>query len=173
MGPRANQKIAKPGWDYIWLLWLGLIGVLLIIRPSASPSANEVAYFQFDYPPDPERFIFQSSDPTIIAEARDILANNQVNRHVMGRIVKQPAPYNPPWSYHLDPGSVSFFDRAIEICDATIANVEARLEEACGSFLPGCEWCPWGSRLLAEVTPGPPEPTPEPDEAIYLPIVFR
>jgi hypothetical protein len=156
-------------------------------QPRAAP-ASEEAYFQFDYPPNPETFVFKLTDPTKIDEARAILSGHKPNRHVMGNIVKRPIDYNPPWSYHLDPASVTFFDFSIEVCDATIRAVEERLDEACGSFLPGCVWCPWGSRLIAEVktsptptptpavTPSPtpvPTPTATPVAVLFLPVVLR
>jgi hypothetical protein len=96
-----------------------------------------------------------------------ILAGKQRNRHVMGTIVKQPALHNPEWSYHLDPDSIEFFDYAIEVCDAAIRYVEDHLEEVCGELLPGCVWCPWGSRLLEEV-PYSPAST-----SLYLPLIAR
>ena len=92
-------------------------------------------------------------------------------RHVMGTIVKVPTGYNPPWSFHLDPESVNFFDNGLEICDASISYVEANLDGACTIFLPDCVWCPWGSRLIAEIAPtSTPTPSP-PTWFIFLPIV--
>ncbi len=138
---------------------------------TAARLSSEEAYFQFDYPPSPETFIFMLTDPDKIQEARDILSGRRHSRHIMGTIVKVPADYNPPWSYQLDPSSITFFDFAIEVCDAAIQQVEQHLDEACGSFLPGCVWCPWGSRLIAEVTvsatptaspTATPTPTPTP-----------
>ncbi len=166
-----------------WPLWLSVAALmattatLLLFNPALVGRSNttsspkmgarllsEEAYFQFDYPPNPETFIFLLTDPDKIQEARDILSGQQPSRHIMGTIVKAPVSYNPPWSYHLDPSSITFFDFAIEVCDAAIRQVEQHLNEACGSFLPGCAWCPWGSRLIAEVrvsaTPtGTPTPT--------------
>ncbi len=111
-----------------------------------------VAYFEFDYPPDPGKVIFKLTDPALIRQARDILNGTQTEEtHVMGRIIKRPVPYNPAWSYHLDPYSIRFFSMAIEVCDATPTYVEDHLDEVGGAFLPGGHWCPWGSRLLREV----------------------
>lgn len=128
---------------------------------------NEEAYFRFDYPPAPETFVIQLTDPALIDQARDMLAGIVPVRHVMGQIVKQPATYNRPWSYHLEPESIQFFLSAIEVCDATIAYVEEHLDEACGEFLPGCTWCPWGSRLIEEVPPG------EFMRWMYIPLITR
>lgn len=153
-----------------WAPWLSVLALmattamLLVLNPvlvsrsnvstqqkKAVELSSGEAYFQFDYPPNPETFIFVLTDPDKIQEARDILNGKRPSRHIMGTIVKVPADYNPPWSYYLDPPSITFFDFAIEVCDAAIQQVELHLNEACGSFLPGCVWCPWGSRLIAEV----------------------
>ena len=109
-------------------------------------------YFQFRYGGD--TFIFELTDQAKIQQARDILAGNQTEtKHIMGKIIKSPASYNAPWSFQLDSRTVQFFELAPEVCDAGIGDVEGNLAEVCGSFLPGCTWCPWGSMLIAEVTP--------------------
>ena len=174
--------------------WLASSGVVSQRSSRAVPGgAQASAYFQFDVPPAPGTFVLEARDPALIQEVRQILAGAQPNRHIMGKIVKQAAPYNPPWSFHLSSDTVTLFDFATEICDASIANVESHLDEACNSFLPGCEWCPWNSRLLAEITPSPPStpsptltpfPTPTPSPTLvpsptpetlftYLPTVMR
>lgn len=130
------------------------------------PVPAEIAYFLFDYPPAPETFVFQLADAVKIERARSILQGDLSTPHVLGRIVKEPAPYNRPWGYHLDPDSVDFFYSAIEVCDATITYVEAHIDEVCGTLLPNCDWCPWGSRLLAEVTI-PPWHT------VHLPLILK
>ncbi|MEU7834428.1 MULTISPECIES: calmodulin [unclassified Nonomuraea] len=92
------------------------------------------------------------TDPAKIEHARRILSGEeQEELHVLGRIIKRPAPYNPYWSFHYDPDTISFFALAIEVCDATVTYTEEHLDEACGAFLPGCFFCPWTSRLVREV----------------------
>lgn len=116
--------------------------------------AAPAAYFQFDIPPRPATFTIKLLDPVLIQHARDLLAGRTTSQpHVMGTIVKAPAPYNRPWSYHFNPATISFFDLAIEVCDGSIQYVEDHLEEVDTDFLPGSRWCPWGSRLIKEVTP--------------------
>ena len=127
---------------------------------------EEAAYFRFAIPPNPETFVIRLTDPEKITRARAILADLEPDLHIMGQIVKQPADYNPPWGFHLEPDSIEFFHSAIEVCDASILYVEQHLDEVCGSFLPGCTWCPWGSQLVEEVRE---------DSALrmYLPLVIR
>jgi hypothetical protein len=92
------------------------------------------------------------TDTVRIQEARDIVSGIETDAiSVMGTIVKAPAPYNPYWSYHLDPGSISFFEFAIEVCDASPVYVEDHLSEVGEAFLPGSVWCPWSSRVVAEM----------------------
>ncbi|MCW3480696.1 hypothetical protein OL229_14205 [Neisseriaceae bacterium JH1-16] len=109
-------------------------------------------YFSFMQRPEQE-FIIQLTDQDKIDQALKILSGEEREAvHVMGRIIKRKAPYNPAWEYHLDPASISFFVMAIEVCDANMQYVEDHLDEACGAFLPGCHWYPWNSRLTREVT---------------------
>jgi hypothetical protein len=113
------------------------------------------AYFKFtQYGSGPRDFVFELTDPEKIAHARRIVSGEEARQvHVHGRIVKRPVPHNPGWSYHLDPATISFFEMAIEVCDANMQYVEDHLDEADGAFLPGAHWCPWDSRVIAEVTP--------------------
>jgi hypothetical protein len=81
-----------------------------------------------------------------------LAAGSNPRTHVMGTIVLTRAPYNPEWSFYLDPPTISFFESAIEVCDANVTYVEEHLDEIGGSALPNRFWCPWSSRLAAEVT---------------------
>ena len=117
-----------------------------------SAASSEEAYFVFSVLPRPETFIVKLTDPAKIKKARDIL--NGVEKDdtaVGGIIVKSPACYNQPWSFHLDPESIGFFGVAAEVCDASIVSVEDFLDKAGGAFLPGNVWCPWSSRILREI----------------------
>jgi hypothetical protein len=109
------------------------------------------AYFAFRTNEDNE-FIFLLTDDAKIAHARRILSGEEKNKvHVHGAIRKQPQPYNPGWSFYIDPDTIDFFEVAIEVCDAQTSYVQDHLDEVCGAFLPGCHWCPWSSKLTREV----------------------
>ncbi|MCX4151457.1 MULTISPECIES: hypothetical protein [Paraburkholderia] len=113
------------------------------------------AYFLFEQEsPEGERksFIFQLNDGDKIAEARALLKDPEsLKMHVEGKIISETAPYNPEWSFHLDPASINFFEMQVEVCDANLTYVEEHLQEIGGAFLPRRFWCPWSSRLMAEV----------------------
>lgn len=122
-------------------------------RPDAlSMTGAEPAYFEVGFPPEDLVFTVMLTDTVKIQEARDIISGVQADRvSVKGTIIKAPAVYNPPWSYHLDPASIEFFQFAVEVCDAHPRYVEENLQDACGAFLPGCVWCPYSSKVVAEV----------------------
>ncbi|MET8390278.1 hypothetical protein ABZV14_45705 [Streptosporangium canum] len=100
-----------------------------------------------------ERAVLKLTGSAGIQHARDLISGATTDEpHVIGRIVKRPAPYEPHWSHHYNPDTIDFFDQAFEVCDATIPYVEKHLDEAGGPFLPGLIWCPWTSLLAREVS---------------------
>ncbi|MET8053056.1 calmodulin-binding protein [Streptosporangium sp. NPDC005286] len=114
-------------------------------------AADPPAYFEMT---DISRrsFIVKIDKEVDIKHARDLVSGADRERpHLLGRIIRRPAPFNPGWSYHFDPATLGFFDVAIEVCDATMTYVEDHLDEAGGAFLPGNLWCPWSSKLVKEV----------------------
>jgi hypothetical protein len=115
-----------------------------------------VAYFEFEQmTPEGEavRFAFKLISPSSIAEARAILAGQNNNRlHVKGTIIPRGVPYNPHWSFHLDPNSIGFFEYQMEVCDANVQYIEKNLDSVGRSTLPHCFWCPWSSLLVSEIT---------------------
>ncbi|MGH9844818.1 MAG: hypothetical protein ACREEM_39380 [Blastocatellia bacterium] len=115
--------------------------------------ASTDAYFLFSSPPAPETFVIRLTEIEKIRHARDLISKRRGDLpHVIGTIVKSPIGYNAPWSYHLDPSTINFFDFAIEVCDGAIKYIEEHLSEVGGALLPGNTWCPWGSRLIKEVS---------------------
>ncbi|CAO0790713.1 unnamed protein product [Mucor circinelloides] len=124
--------------------------LLSVAALAASLVSAETAYFTLQTY-EQKDFVIELTDDAKIAEARRILSGEETDKiHVMGRIIKRQQGYNPYWSFHLDPSTISFFNHAIEVCDAGVTYVEDHLDEACGAFLPGCFFCPWTSKLIRE-----------------------
>lgn len=97
-----------------------------------------------------DRFVIRLDEETKIKEARAILSGEKPQKHVQGTIIKKRAFYNPLWDYHLEPRSITFFEVAMEVCDASIRYVHDHLGEVGKDFLPRAHWCPWSSRLTGE-----------------------
>lgn len=111
------------------------------------------AYFEFRGSNKKDFFVMKLVDPATIEHARAILRGDETSAiHPQGTIVSERVPYNPRWSYHFDPASISFFREAIELCDANMGFIEEHLDEVGGSFLPNAHWCPWSSKLVREIS---------------------
>jgi hypothetical protein len=112
-----------------------------------------------------EHFVVRIVDPIMIAEARVELDKSEGFKIISGTIEKTPVDWNPGWSYHFIPETIFFGDFFIEVCDASATYIEEHLDEAGGAFLPRLQWCPWGTRVLEEITDGgggPSQPTSTP-----------
>ena len=133
--------------------FLATLALLAGVGASA-PARAETASFVIASPPSEDTFVIRLKDPIKIEHARRILRGEETEAvHVMGKIRRRAAPWNEPWRFVLVPRTIDFFELAIEVCDASISYVEEHLHEAGGAFLPGRIWCPWGSRVIAEITP--------------------
>ena len=118
---------------------------------AAQRSVDRPAYFEMtDY--SRQIFVIKLTNDEDIQHARDLLSGATDERpHLLGRIDKRTAPYNPRYDFHVDPATAGFFDHAIEVCDATIPYVNDHIDEVGGAFLPGRVWCDWSSRLVREI----------------------
>lgn len=137
---------------------LAVVAMLALTTPAEAQQADTAhradapaAYFEFTDITH-SNAVLKLTDPAKIQHARDLVSGTTSDKpHVIGRIVKSPAAYNPQWDFHYNSDTIDFFDVAIEVCDATIPYVEDHLDEAGGAFLPGLVWCPWTSRLVREI----------------------
>jgi uncharacterized protein (TIGR03437 family) len=135
-----------------WRVTRWFVPAFLWLMALPAPGCGDDAFFAIQYPPDPATFVVRVTDPVKIQHARDILAGKSNDSpHLTGTIVQAPACYSQPLSFHVDSASISFFDFATEVCDASITYVEQHLAEVGGAFLPGNTWCPWGSKLVQEI----------------------
>ncbi len=91
-----------------------------------------------------------------IQTAREILAGRAQPMIMVANVVPVPAFYNPGWHFHVDPVTVDFADTAREACDSSISGVEQASSKIGGSTLPDFQWCPYTTKILAEV-PAPPD----------------
>lgn len=98
------------------------------------------------------RFVVELTNRDDVEHARELLDRRTDQRpHLLGRVSAQRAEYNRRWGYHVESGSVRFFDYANEACDATIPDVQRHLGEVGGAFLPERIWCDASSRLIREL----------------------
>jgi hypothetical protein len=98
-----------------------------------------------------QHFVVRIINPIVIEEARVELEKSEGFKIISGIIEKTAVEWNPGWSYHFIPNTIFFGEVFIEVCDSSATYVEEHLDEAGGAFLPGLQWCPWGTRVLEEI----------------------
>jgi hypothetical protein len=126
----------------------------------ANPAAAQTRYFLVCPGTNPagcaslDDFVIALSQPKQLQMADQILSGKITDQvHVQGMIVTQPALYNWPWGFYLEPKTISFFTFGHPICwGFSTIEVNANLNKL-GSpdFLPTKAWCPRGYRLSKEV----------------------
>ena len=139
--------------------------VCLMLNIGAMPClAQDVRYFQVCQASSksttcgsPDDFVISLTDPTKIQMAEKI-ANGVVKdgTHINGKIVAQPAEYNRPWKFYLDPGSITFFTLAPTVCGRSLTTpaIDANLKKVgTPNFLPTGYWCPLKYRVYKEIQP--------------------
>ena len=103
-----------------------------------------------------DSFVMKVVDKEDLDHARSVVYGfGEVRTHVAGQVSLAPASWNPGWSFHVVPGTVSYWEQALEICDAAIAWVNVH-----GGPAPGGGWCPWWSEILYEL-PSPDHAEPD------------
>lgn len=116
----------------------------LTVAPAcaAVPSPATIATFSVSG----ERFSIMVRDSVLLGQLRSWERGEPGPRIPNGRIVRGSGvnDHNRPWSWHLDPSDIVLADVAIEFCDGTPSDVEARLDE----FLSIGRYCPWAAELV-------------------------
>jgi uncharacterized protein (TIGR03437 family) len=113
-------------------------------------AAADPAYFQIGDARG-DSIVVLITQPASVQKARDILAGRSPAAIMTGKVIPAPSFYNPGWHFHVDPATVAFVDIAAEVCDSAIGGVDQGLNDVGGAFLPGFLWCPWSTRVLAEI----------------------
>ncbi|WP_204630365.1 BP74-related protein [Dyella mobilis] len=139
---------------------LRMICALAVVVSTVSMGAQaQERYFRMSDGHPANDFIFMLKDPAKIKQAESIIAcskdpacRSKGLPHVSGTIVISSAPYNSRWGFHYEPKTIAFPDFSVEVCDANTSYVQEHLAEVGGHFLPGNRWCPWGQRVVEDVT---------------------
>lgn len=131
----------------------------VLTKPASEISSHSVsnpssaAYFEFECTEGEKPFVVEITDPTKIEHVRKVIAGvEKKGTLITGTISPERRWYNPNWSFHIIPSSLSFTEWSIEVCSAAPEYVESHLREIGGAFLPNRHWCPWCGKLKKEIT---------------------
>ncbi len=84
------------------------------------------------------------TNPKTIQDVIDRTIGVSIKRIPMGRVVRGTL-YDPRWSWHLEPESVTMNDITMELCNAKPSDVEANLEKWLRDV---GFYCPWNAEIV-------------------------
>lgn len=93
-----------------------------------------------------ERFAIFTTNPATCEQIIALGDGRSLASIPNGRVRRGQVPYNPPWSWHIDPNDVAMAEATIELCDATPSYIEAHLDEWLNTVV---RFCPWSARLVS------------------------
>jgi hypothetical protein len=96
-------------------------------------------------------YIVRITDPTTIELARKEVNKQSGYSIVSGTIQKQPAVWNPNWTFFVRPSTVGLGQIFSQTCDVSVKYIQLDLQDAGGTYLPNLYWCPSNSRILREL----------------------
>jgi hypothetical protein len=95
-----------------------------------------------------ERFRIGLVTEEQISRAEQLLASGAEN-NVHGRVRRGGGGFNTPYGWHLEPGSVSFPDLTMEVCDG---RPNSDVQQDITYWTETVKYyCPWGARIVARV----------------------
>ena len=89
-----------------------------------------------------ETYKIELDTPELVAHAQALLDGEQVAAIPNGKVVRDDAGVNAPWSWHIDPSTLEFADQTIEVCDGLPSYVE-------DGTVTSDYYCPWSAKLIA------------------------
>jgi hypothetical protein len=118
-----------------------VIAALLLVLTGCAPQAPQpvVATFQVA---GGETFTVELATPELINHAKQLLAGEDVAAIPNGTVVRNDPGVNAPWSWHIDPATLSFADATIEVCDGLPSYVE-------DGTVTSDQYCPWSAKVIA------------------------
>jgi len=122
--------------------------ILALLAGAATIEAQTEAYFAFDDLVEPDTFVIKLTDPAMIQTARSYPRGSGPG-FVTGVLIKQSAAYNPPWSYYLDPSTITFAEVTIEACQAAVSAIHWHLPQ----YSPQTRVCLTGWNQFREISP--------------------
>lgn len=115
--------------------------------------AADARFFEFQHISSGKTFIAWTTESNVLEKVDAQLALSLENRnmHINGPIARLPEgcmDINEGWSWYHVPNEWDLADFSIEVCDGNPDYVEENLDE----FIRIGSYCPWGSRVLREIT---------------------
>ena len=89
-----------------------------------------------------EQFKVELVTQELVDHAQQLLDGANISAIPLGSVVRNDQGVNAPWSWHLDPETVSFAFVTIEVCDGIPSLVE-------NETVTSPDYCPWSAKVIA------------------------
>jgi hypothetical protein len=94
-----------------------------------------------------ETYKIELATPELIEHVKQIMAGDDVALIPNGLVVRDDPSVNAPWSWHIDPASLTFADVTTEVCDGLPSYVE-------DGTVTSPYFCPWVTKVIDLTGPG-------------------
>jgi hypothetical protein len=128
----------------------GLLVVLVVAAALSSlvPSSSGPTVVTFEVAGyADETYKIELATPELVEHVKQIMAGEDVALIPNGLVVRDDPGVNEPWSWHIDPASLSFADVTTEVCDGLPSFVEN--DEVTSPY-----FCPWLTKVVDLTGPG-------------------
>jgi alpha-L-fucosidase len=136
------------------IFYLPIIFLFLLITACGTENDNSTRYYWFTHESDDidYTFVAKTSNSEVIAKVEQELQKpfDERNMHINGPIDRGTKDYNSNWSWHFVENQWNLAEISAEVCDGRPSFVEEELDywvDQVGRF------CPWSSRVEAEINP--------------------
>jgi hypothetical protein len=89
-----------------------------------------------------ETYKIELATPELVEHAHELLDGKDVSAIPNGKVVRDDAGVNAPWSWHIDPSTLEFADQTIEVCDGLPSYVE-------DGTVTSDYYCPWSAKIVS------------------------
>ncbi|MEO6443832.1 MAG: hypothetical protein ABIZ91_04165 [Gemmatimonadaceae bacterium] len=126
--------------------WAALFVFVAACGGDPTPAAPNISATVFTVQVVNETFKVQTSNPTATAAMRTRLASGRLGV-IIGTLRAGDGAINAPYSWHLDPSTVTPADVATEVCDGRPSDVQKNLPYWMNTVQ---RFCPWGAKVIRE-----------------------
>ena len=89
-----------------------------------------------------ETYKIELATPELVEHAKELLAGQDVAAIPNGIVVRNDPGPNAPWSWHIDPATLTFANVTIEVCDGLPSYVE-------DGTVTSDQFCPWSAKIIS------------------------
>jgi hypothetical protein len=127
--------------------WTAVAAAVLLVAACDNPAEIEQTVYEVEVAGG-ERFRISLTTAAQIERAEALLASGAEN-NVHGTLRRGAGGFNAPYSWHLDPVTVSFPDLTMEICDG---RPQSDVQQDIDYWVDTVKfYCPWGATIVARM----------------------